>query len=399
MLLANILLVKLGLSVEEISKYELFLFWTAAAGWFWLDAIIRAMLIRNSENNSDSFAILLLLSTLAAIVVFFIFPENSNAWLLSLYILFSYPANLIEYLFFLKNKTKALLVYAIISNILFIAIIIGNLLFHQTVEVIFSWLVVLSVAKFGYLTFLLQKTGFKLQLKNWQAISKLGIPLAGGSLVAGAAPYFDSWLVNRYFDAELFAIFRYGAKELPIVAIVANTFSNSMLPKFSTESAGAILSQIKNRSTKLMHLFFPISIVLILFANWLFTKVFSSEFEQSAGIFSIYLLLTASRLVFPQTILAGLQNTKVLFWVSVQELLINIVLSFMLMHYFGIQGIAMATVLAFYSEKLLLILFLKLKYHINASDYMNFKVLVLYTVIIFAAYFASAFNFIDFFIP
>ncbi|HAN78073.1 MAG TPA: hypothetical protein DCQ31_10015, partial [Bacteroidales bacterium] len=64
---------------------------------------------------------------------------------------------------------------------------------------------------------------------------------------------------------------------------------------------------------------------------------------------------------------------------------------------FGIQGIAMATVLAFYSEKLLLILFLKLKYHINASDYMNFKVLVLYTVIIFAAYFASAFNFIDFF--
>ena len=65
----------------------------------------------------------------------------------------------------------------------------------------------------------------------------LGTPLIITSLISGSAQYTDGIIVSAvYRDPAMFAWFRYGAKEFPLVLLLANGLSNAMLPEFSTRS-------------------------------------------------------------------------------------------------------------------------------------------------------------------
>ena len=63
----------------------------------------------------------------------------------------------------------------------------------------------------------------------------LGTPLILTSLISGSAQYTDGVIISAvYRDPAMFAWFRYGAKEFPLVLMLANGLSNAMLPEFST---------------------------------------------------------------------------------------------------------------------------------------------------------------------
>jgi O-antigen/teichoic acid export membrane protein len=151
------------------------------------------------------------------------------------------------------------------------------------------------------------------------------LPLIGTSLIAGSAAYIDGFIVKNYYNAETFAIFRYGAKEFPLFLIVASAFSNSMIPEVAKEgNLSNALIQIKESSRKMVIRFFPIAIVLLLTSQYLFPAVFNKDFFESHMVFDIYLLLIISRFIFAQTILIGLKQQKIVFWVSIAELVVNV---------------------------------------------------------------------------
>jgi O-antigen/teichoic acid export membrane protein len=104
-------------------------------------------------------------------------------------------------------------------------------------------------------------------------------------------------------------------------------------------------------------------------AKPLFVFVFSSDFEGSAQIFMIYLLLISSRLLFPQTVAVGLGKNKVLLFISVIELAVNVGLSLLLLKPFGLEGIAMATVVAFMLDKILIAAYLYYNQGISPKRY------------------------------
>ena len=56
-----------------------------------------------------------------------------------------------------------------------------------------------------------------------------GYPLIISALLGSSAQYIDGILVLNRFDDATFAIFKYGAKEFPMVILLANAFSNSMI--------------------------------------------------------------------------------------------------------------------------------------------------------------------------
>jgi O-antigen/teichoic acid export membrane protein len=213
----------------------------------------------------------------------------------------------------------------------------------------------------------------------------LGAPLIIAALISGSAQYVDGIIVSAvYRDPEMFAWFRYGAKEFPLVLLLANGLSNAMLPEFSTRSMmRESLAKIKLKSTKLMHLLFPTMMVIMFFARWFYPRLFNPEFHKSAGIFMVYTLLIIPRLVFPQTIIVGRKKTHITLISAVIEIIVNIPLSLLMVKWgYGIVGIALATFVVYCIDKIFLIVYVWVKMKIKPSEYIPLKIYAVYSILL-----------------
>jgi O-antigen/teichoic acid export membrane protein len=101
------------------------------------------------------------------------------------------------------------------------------------------------------------------------------------------------------------------------------------------------------------------------------------------------MLLTISRVVFPQAILTALRANKLILAVAVAEMLINIVASILLAQRFGLVGVAYGTVIAFVAEKILMTLILYCIYDIAPSRYIPFVPFTIYSVLLTLCYLIS----------
>jgi O-antigen/teichoic acid export membrane protein len=193
--------------------------------------------------------------------------------------------------------------------------------------------------------------------------------------LSGSASYVDGFLVSNRFNEATFAIFRYGARELPFVVLLANAFSNAMIPEFSGKyNLSKSLSNLKNRSRKLMNILFPATIILLLTSELIYPIVFNPDFSESAHVFNIYLLIIISRLIFPQTILVGLKKTSIIMISSAIELFFNIGLSLVFIGKWGIEGVALATLIAYLIQKIIMMTYLSSSLKIQVKNYISISV-------------------------
>jgi len=213
----------------------------------------------------------------------------------------------------------------------------------------------------------------------------LGTPLIITSLISGSAQYADGVIISSvYKDPAVFAWFRYGAKEFPLVLMLANGLNNAMLPEFSTrERMRESLARIKEKSQKLMHFLFPAAMFMMLISRWIYPRMFNPEFHKSAGIFLVYSLLIIPRLVFPQTIIVGRKKTHITLFAALIELGLNIPLSLMMIKWgYGIVGVAVSTFIVYCVSKMFLVGYLWFRMKIKPSDYIPLKIYVVYSFII-----------------
>src|SRR5690606_32838328 len=105
-----------------------------------------------------------------------------------------------------------------------------------------------------------------------------------------------------------------------------------------------------------------------------FPIIFNPKFAESATIFNIYLLIIISRLLLPQTLLNGLQITKPIIIAALMELILNVSLSLILVKYFGINGIAFGTFIAYLFEKIYLTVQVKRKLQVSLYEYIPVKI-------------------------
>lgn len=411
LLLIGIVFAKSSLSTESIGYYETFLFVSSAVTFFWLSGLTQALLPIYKKNKSflysesektpvlfNSFLLIVFFSILSGVILL-IFKSyilekliNSNFLefynLLIIYVVISAPAYIIEYIYLLNNKPKMILTYGLTSYILQLLIVCLPIFFSLNFSLIFYGLILISVIRFIWLIVLIFKYSIlSFSLKFIFEHLHLAWPLIVSSILGGSAQYVDGFIITSKFNEATFAVFRFGARELPISVLLANAFSNAMLPEFSADfNLNELLNKIKKKSLVLMHLLFPITFVMLLLSNTFFPIIFNSNFTDSALIFNIYLLLIISRLLFPQTILIGLQQTKIILITSVIEIIINVLLSLLLVNYIGISGVAIATVIAFLIEKLILSLFLYHKYNVSINKFVEIKWYAFYSAITILIY-------------
>jgi O-antigen/teichoic acid export membrane protein len=409
-LIISIVFTKSHLTRAEIGQWEMFLFIASLLSFFWVTGIIQSLLPlyhrnktykRIGENEDkkspeifNAFLLLCFFSLLFFIAgqsikgSFSVFHFTGNVPyinLLLLYLLLSNPVCLIEYIYLLNNRSHRIVQYGLITYIAQLILILTPVIAGKDVIWSVYGLLIITGIRWIWLLILLKRyTEMRISVEFMKEHLYLGVPLILTSLISGSGQYIDGIIISAFYkDPATFATFRFGAKEFPLVLMLANGLSNAMLPEFSTRlRMKESLAKIKVKSKRLMHLLFPTSMVMMLFARWLFPRMFTPEFVRSADIFLIYILLVIPRLVFPQTIVVGRKKTHITLIAAIIELSLNIPLSLLLIKDYGTVGVALATFTVYTIEKIFLAGYVWVKMKIKPTEYIPVKVYALYSILI-----------------
>jgi hypothetical protein len=406
----SICFAKSHLKIADIGIYEKFVFLSGAISFFWVNGLIQSLLplynsskiYPNPEKSPILFnswlisivfslatALILLLTEKNTATFILSVPEIPYKWLFITFFLISTPAFLLEYVYLLLKKPTSIIIYGTLTfSLQFLLVVLPVWMGYGIRESLYG-LILISALRFFWVTNLILKNSkASISIPFLKEQLRIATPLILAALISGSITYIDGIIVSNHFNTATFAIYRYGARELPLAMLLASSFSNAMIPEyFHQENMDDFLAKLKQKSRQLMHFLFPISIIMILISRWLFATIFNPAFIQGASIFNVFLLLVINRMMFPHTILLVMKKTNFLLVCSIIEIMIKLFFSLWLVHQFDIVGVALGTFIAFTLEQVVMI-FYNYKYlGIKPSKYIDFKWHVSYSIIILVVYF------------
>lgn len=287
-----------------------------------------------------------------------------------------------------KGYKKVLTYYTVLANGLWIILVSLPPVLNLDLRFIFIGLIILSLLKQIFLFILIFKSSIFSIDWNWILIwLKKSLPFMGYALLGGLHLIADNWMVGYYFpnNKEMFAIFRYGAKELPLSVIIASAFATANVHVLQKNSLSGLL-EFKRKTKQLSHVFFLFAIFSLIFAKKIFSVIYGDAFELSGYIFGVYLLVIISRLLVLKPIIMAQNLNHWLIPIAITELIVNIVVSYLLVPVLGIIGIAWGTVIAYSYEKIFMVIILELKSKVSIGQYLPLPIFTFYTALLTICY-------------
>lgn len=408
-ILAGIILVKLGVPIGTIGLIELLFFLGKSATVFWSDALTKAILplfpqLADKQQRHFfatatflylSFALLTYLVLMLfkpAILTYFLKVDDIPYYnIYVLYLTLNVPGLLLEQYFILKKDATSVLWYTLLSYVLYPIYFLVPILLGLDISAIFYVLIVVAGIRLLWIGVLLSKEYLVIDPIVIRRLLRLVMHFTAYVLVAIMAEVVDGFIINyKYSDPAVFAMFRYGARELPITTALIGGLSLASIANLS-EDFTAHLPQFKKSLNRILVITFPIALILMLSSQWLFVYFFSEEFRESAFIFNTYLLILGSRvLMFGPLVMAKLES-RFMFKISLYELVTNVVLSLILVQYWGIIGIALATVISSYIEKVAYFFLLGKRHNLSFSHVIDKKRYLIFWLSLHVAYIGAWF--------
>jgi O-antigen/teichoic acid export membrane protein len=397
---------RLGVNREIIGEWEGLLYVGYILGFGWLTGLLQGYLVRIRMTRPAEAAmfsriavigVALFSGLLLAIATGLHAPlfrllrlgdAPPGWWYFFLFLLTQWPGLFFEQVLTIRNKPLALVLFSGFSSLGFVLALLlplyhgaglAHALFILAVFAAIKGLVVLGWAIADHIgkppaneqSAPPDSAAYKSILSRWLTVSW---PLMAYATVGALVTAFDPWFVNYWYegDESIFATFRYGARELPLLAAITNGAMVVVLPRL-TEDSSAGLDLLKDSSRRLFHWIFSGAILLMLTSPWWWTLVFTEVFAESLPLFQAYLFVVVSRLLFPVPVLTAMGHTRLLMVFGLLELIINVVLSIILAPYFGLLGIIWATVIAYLIDKLCLMVYLKHRTGIPPGRYTDWR--------------------------
>lgn len=373
-ILLALLWVRLDLDLGTIGKIEFLFLLGVSATSFIVNGTIQHFLSKEELSPTHLFSNLFFVSFFLAILLMSLSYLKPD-WLLSNgFILYSSTLLLSSGIepILLKNKeikvqiTQALMYYSIL-----ILAGIGLLFISIDWQYIFVfWGGVTVIRILWFLNFI--------KIRALQFYSVGIFSFLGYSFFATATQLIDQTLVKIWYLDEItfFAIFRYGAREIPLLSILSSSFSNSKIP--FVEANSSFYATFRKKSIWILLLLFSISFVSISTSNVWFTFLFGNLFKDAIVLVDIFALLTISRTLFPQVFALGLGYEKQVFKISIIEFLLNLLLSVLFINWWGLEGVAIATIIAFLFEKIAIfyLIYKKERIKVNQISFIYLHVLL-----------------------
>jgi hypothetical protein len=403
-----VLLAHSALSKDEIGVYEMLLYLGFLLTSFWVNGGIQGMLSLYPRLSEDEQARLLgqswLLFGLLAVGVALL-CWRSPTWLLGaflqreelpylplfgLFLLGNTIASLQEYFYLLRRQVRAIVAYGLLSSVGQLLAVIVPVYWGYGLGGAVGSLTIVGIAKAAWsLAYVWHhgRWGWSAALaRRWWQISW---PLALYTLLGVLNQSIGPWLVSFLFagDSAAFAIYRYGARELPLLGALVGALSSAFIPTIAARHATG-LAELRRETERLGNWIFPISIILLLTSQWWFVALFAPKFAPSIPLFVTFLLTTPLHFVFARTLLIALADTRMIPFFAAAGLGLHLLLGSYLGSRYGMLGIAAASVLSFGAEKLALVFYLWRRHGIAWSSYTRLDWLLMWTVLLLVAYLA-----------
>lgn len=360
-----------GIPMEWIAGYEWFLFLANLFSFALINGGKKAILNLSGGDSSKgglariSFAVfnvagLLLAGLFLLLQPWFVglpedFGEFGHTAPLTVYIFLLVASSTLDFLLLILKKYRWIVWQSIVFNGALVLAVLIPLNTGAGLQTAF-WLmcVVLGVQWMttAFIAFSGPRSAPSLNLREFLAQGIL--PLSAFALFGGLSQFVDGYLVAFLNESAAdFAIYRYGARELPLSAFLAGGVAAAMIPAvLSDKNEG--LNRLAGELRILYRQLFPLNIGLMLLSPFIFPLVFTNDFAASAGFFNIYLLVLSSRLLLPQVFLIAAKKNSTLLVAGGVEVVLNVLLSVLLYQLWGIYGIAWATVVAYLASKLIM---------------------------------------------
>lgn len=389
----NILFTKGLLETSDIGTYESLLLIAAVSSSFWVSGMMQGLLgsFPRNEKSPALFNTFILLSVLSIVIAMVLFISQGNMvnwfnisetslfnnlfpWYM-VFTAFNNPTYVNEYFWMMTGRNKPLLTYGAVIYFLQFAVLTLPLAAGFSILHSIQLLAILGILKWFISWMVIYRhSEIRIDYRFIRLLVSKSVPLAAAALVSGYAQYIDAWIIKNYTDEKTFAAFMYGAREFPLSLIMANALSETLANRIRLNGIQDSISIIGSETKKLGKILFPLTCLLIILMPILFPLVYNEDFTISGGIFNIYLLLIIPRLLFPQSILIGTGNNRIILWSALFELTINVGSSLVLIQVMGIAGVAWGTVIAYLADKLFLWVYVINKLQIPAQSVTHFRV-------------------------
>lgn len=400
----------MGVPSELIGIYETLIFISSAVSFFWLNGFMQNMLIQYARTSNkkalmqNTFWWLMLfrlpITLLYLAFIFILYPNLADGHyhrpmlLFGIVIFISGTAVMMEYVLLLEQRLTFLVWFSILHYTAHIIAVAAAFAWGNGIADCVNWLIALNLLRFVLLVGVV--FGKKIYKPKKAQFIKLMIgasPLIVAALFSGSVEYISGFFVSGFMGESEFALYRYGAKELPLTLLLANAFSAALIPQIAEASKDwrIGLQPIKKSTATHIGLLFPFCAVLMVASPFIYPTVFNPEFAESASVFNIFLLLVISRFVFPQSILLGLGYRRAIVQGSVLELSTAIVLGLVLGYVWGINGVALSVVLASFAEKAYLVYRVSKLEKVSPAQYIPIKTWVICSVGLAAVFLAVHF--------
>ena len=387
--LSGVMLVKMGWLPDQVEQYELLLLVFGMFSFFWVSGTQNAFLslvTKLPEQQQSTFfkvalSLICFVSLIAALLLYGfagrLYPAFSGQWsfLLAFYLLLNVPSLYLHIKFLIENRPKAIFWFGVINFSVQLFAVLLPLFWGLGVLAVLQALLFLAAVRFLYYLYLVGfsitfSNRIKVFIKKWYVLS---IPLSLHILLGVSPEYVDAFLIEWFQEEEgAYAIYKYGARELPLLISFIASISTAALPILVKRQEEG-LDLLKSKTNRLSHILFPLSIILVFISTYLFELAYDEVYRDSALIFNIYLLILLSRIPMPHTIITARQDNYFLLFVAVLEFVANVGLSLLLLPVYGLAGIAMGTVLANFIQKFFLILFVRIRYDIRLGQYISLR--------------------------
>lgn len=401
LLLQGIILVKAGLDPFVIAIVESFYF---------LFNLSRSALLSGGKyagfsglkdksiSFTDYFTSFTFFGAIAAFVVFMLswfggetfssfLSIEAVPWLLPVVVLFSMPADAYDVFYIKRKKYRSIYLYTLAVCFLQMAGLVLLLLLGYTMAHVLWYMLVLFVLRYFHLGWNAFR-GRKLDVKLVYVFVLGAIPLVFHSLLAGLSSYVDGWIIKHFFDDSIFAIYRYGARELPLNTILIGSVVSGLIM-----ATTPIEEKIKIEMKRVLRLLVPVLSVLILISPLLFQWVYDEEYKLSALFFNLYAVLILSRIFFVQVFFYRAGHRWSLTLLSAVEVVLNIVLSLILLRAVGLVGIPLATILADVVVRAAMVIWSNQRYSKTLASYVPMRTYLISSTILLLAFASSVYIF------
>lgn len=292
-----------------------------------------------------------------------------------------------DYILLLKKKTRTIWFWGLISGgmhilCLTLPIALTGELVHS-IAAYFFW----SLIRFGFTWHQVSRLGkISLRFHLIRALWKASWPFYISALAGSYITYLSFLFIRLQTSAETFAIYTYGARELPFTLLLANAFSEAMTTEVRTSGVENSAALIRKSSLRWMHVLFPVSWLFMWISIPVFPFVYSPQFVYSGYIFLVFLLLIIPRMMFPQIFPNGLGKGKVIMLVSFTELAFHLGLTAVAYYFWGIWGAAVTQVISYTVEKSIWMVWNYTQLGLAPSRYMHIPYFLLYTALTLIQY-------------